>query len=471
MNKNIFREYDIRGVYGKDLDRKVSFIIGKSFGKLLKQKNLVKHRKIAVGKDIRNHSQDLFEGLVRGILSENLNIMDLGVCPTPVFYFSLHYFELDGGIMITGSHNPPEYNGYKICIGKETIFGEEIQKLYEIGKSIENSKEEINIVGSIEKIDINKIYMDYLKKRFKNLEGDGIRVAVDSGNGCAGFVVPNLLKELGFNVIELFSEPDGRFPNHHPDPTKIETLKTLRETVVKNKIHVGFAYDGDVDRIGVVDEKGTIIPGDIIGLILAEDIISKYPKGVKVIGEVKNSDVFFTHIRKIGGIPIMWKTGHSLIKKKMKEENAILAAEMSGHIFIRDDYFGFDDAIYTTLRFLKIVKDLIKKGEKLSKRVSKFLKNYSTPEIRIELPKEDIKLEIVERFKRQFEELFGNEVVEKIMIDGVRLSLKNGWILLRSSNTQPVLVLRGEAESKEKLDYYMNKLKTWVFKEIESYIN
>jgi len=279
------------------------------------------------------------------------------------------------------------------------------------------------------------------------------------------------LKELGFNVIELFSEPDGRFPNHHPDPTKIETLKILRETVVKNKIHVGFAYDGDVDRIGVVDEKGIIIPGDIIGLILAEDIISKYPKGVKVIGEVKNSDVFFTHIRKIGGIPIMWKTGHSLIKKKMKEEDALLAAEMSGHIFIRDDYFGFDDAIYTTLRFLKIVKDLIKKGEKLSKRVSKFLKNYSTPEIRIELPKEDIKLEIVEKFKRQFEELFGNEVVEKIMIDGVRLSLKNGWILLRSSNTQPVLVLRGEAESKEKLDYYMNKLKTWVFKEIENYTN
>lgn len=439
MEDRIFREYDIRGVYGIDLNEEISYLIGKALVCLAEKKLGRRPKAFSVGMDARLSSVTLKEHLIKGILESGTDVVDLGLCPTPLQYFSLFRLSVEGGVMITGSHNPPEFNGFKLSIDKETISSNDIKELKEI--IIKEDFKVSGIKGSVTKYDIVSDYVDFMVKKFSNFEG--IKVVVDSGNGTAGIVAPKILKRLGAELIELYSEPDGNFPNHHPDPVVIENLKDLIDAVVSNKAHLGIGFDGDADRIGVVNEDGQIIWGDRLMIIFARDILSKN-KGAKIIGEVKCSKVMYDEIEKMGGIPIMWKTGHSLIKKKMKQEGAVLAGEMSGHIFFSDDYFGYDDAIYAALRLIDIVK---KAGKPYSiKKLLEGVKNMiSTPEIRIKCP-DEVKFKVIDELKDFFVGYDCNYT------DGIRVNFKNGWALVRASNTEPSLVVRFEAETEEELE-------------------
>jgi len=438
MKEQIFREYDIRGIYGTELTDENAYLIGKAFISLIKKDTDKEPKKLSIGMDARLHSEKLKRSLIKGITESGVNVIDLGMCPTPLQYFSLFRLPLDGGIMITGSHNPPEYNGFKLSIGKETIFGEKIKLLRKIildKDFITNEKR-----GTVETYDIIEDYKNFMIDQFSSFEG--IKLVIDSGNGVAGLVAPEIFKKLGAEVIELFSEPDGRFPNHYPDPVVLENIQILRDTVLKEKAHIGIGYDGDADRLGVIDENGNVVWGDQLMIIFARDVLSKNPHA-KIIGEVKCSQIMYEEIKNMGGIPIMWKTGHSLIKKKMKEENALLAGEMSGHIFFNDRYFGYDDAIYASLRLVDIMKRNCKPYG-LSQLLKGIKSCHISPEIRINCP-DDKKFIIVEKIKEHFNKY------ECITIDGVRINFPKGWALLRASNTQPVLVLRFEAETEEAL--------------------
>lgn len=463
LDRTIFRMYDIRGEVGKELTPEIMSLIGKAYSVYLKDKINKDSYTISVGRDIRLHSKELFDGLVEGLLSTGINVIDIGICPTPVLYFSLFNLEVDGGIMITASHNPPEFNGMKVCVGKETIFGDEIQRLYFIAKDIEDGKVDTKTQrGTFETFDILSLYKNYLISQFKqgplgSIKPGSIRVGIDSGNGCAGLIVPQLLKELGISLIELYSEPDGRFPNHHPDPTLIESLQDLIKTVKENNLDLGIAYDGDVDRIGVIDERGEIVYGDKLTYIFAKDILKVNP-GAKIISEVKASKTLFDGIEKLGGVPILSPVGHSLIKKRLKEESALLAGEMSGHMFFKDRYFGYDDAIYATLRLLEIIAR--EKLKNLNFAFSSLLKDLPevcvSPEIRIDC-QEEKKFKIVEDFLPSFKDKYpevAKEIVKVITIDGLRIEFPDGWALIRASNTQPALVLRFEADTREKLELY-----------------
>ncbi|MGC8691215.1 MAG: phosphomannomutase/phosphoglucomutase [Caldisericum sp.] len=462
IDNTIFRMYDIRGEVDKNLTEEVVNAIGRSYAIYLKDKFKKKNLTVSVGRDIRLHSERLENALISGILSEGVQVIDIGVCPTPVLYFSLFNLPVDGGIMITGSHNPPEYNGMKICVGKETIYGEEIQKLYKIVKSLPPKIENKN--GQLSHFDILSKYKKFLLTEFKVIDNiaSSISIAVDSGNGCAGIFVPQVLKELGIKVFELYSEPDGNFPNHHPDPTLIETLSTLQDTVKNNNLDFGIAYDGDVDRLGVVDERGNVVYGDKLTYIFAKDILKTHLKG-KIIGEVKCSKTIFDGIRELGGEPILSPVGHSLIKKKMKESGALLAGEMSGHIFFNDRYFGYDDAIYATLRLIEIfAKEKSKNNNfKFSDLLKDLPETYVSPEIRVDC-KEEEKFALVEQFLVKYKEKFPNladKIKNVITIDGVRIEFPDGWGLIRASNTQPVLVMRFEAETLEALEEYEQSFK------------
>ncbi|MCX7724023.1 MAG: phosphomannomutase/phosphoglucomutase [Thermodesulfovibrio sp.] len=439
MEERIFREYDIRGIYGEDLTEEVSYLIGKAFVSLVFEELKRRPEKFSIGMDVRFSSEPLKKALIKGITECGVDVIDIGVCPTPLQYFSLFMLPVDAGVMITGSHNPPEFNGFKLSIGKETIYGEKIRKL----KKIIEKKDFVsfNKTGKTEEYNIKDDYINYMLSHFSSFEG--IKVVVDSGNGTAGLVAPVILKELGAEVIELYSEPDGRFPNHHPDPVVVENIQDLIKTVISEKAHLGIGFDGDADRIGVVDEEGDIVWGDRLMIIFARDIL-KENKGAKIIGEVKCSKVMYEEIELAGGTPVMWKTGHSLIKKKMKEEGALLAGEMSGHIFFNDRYFGYDDAIYASLRLIEIVK---KAGKPYGiKKLLQGVKTMqSTPEIRISCTDEK-KFMVVEKIKEYFKKNECN------FIDGVRVDFKKGWALIRASNTQPALVLRFEAETEEDLE-------------------
>ncbi|GAB5046380.1 phosphomannomutase/phosphoglucomutase [Thermodesulfovibrio sp. TK110] len=439
MEDRIFREYDIRGIYGKDLTEDVAYLIGKAFVCLAAKELGKKPEKFSVGMDARVSSEALKNALLKGITECGIDVIDIGLCPTPLQYFSLFKLSIDGGVMITGSHNPPEFNGFKLSIGRETIYGEKIKEL----KKIIDKKEFINFntKGRIEKYRIIDDYVNYMTDQFSSFEG--IKVVVDSGNGTAGVVAPLILKKLGAQVIELYSEPDGRFPNHHPDPVVLENLQNLIKTVIDERAHIGIGFDGDADRIGVVDEAGDIVWGDRLMIIFSKDILQKLPQA-KIIGEVKCSRIMYEEIAKSGGVPIMWKTGHSLIKKKMKEEGAVLAGEMSGHIFFSDRYFGYDDAIYAALRLIEIIK---KSGEPygVKKLLSGVKTMQSTPEIRIDCPDEK-KFMIVEKIKEYFKQYECN------FTDGVRVNFPKGWALIRASNTQPALVLRFEAETEDEIE-------------------
>jgi len=463
ISQTIFRMYDIRGEVDKELNTEIVNLIGKAYSIYIREKIKKDNITITVGRDIRIHSKKLSEALINGLTSYGINVIDVGICPTPALYFSLFNLPVDGGIMITASHNPSEFNGMKLCVEKETIFGEEIQKLYYITKELESSKEMVSCrKGTLETFDILSSYKKYLLNEFnkgvlKDIAPKSIRIAIDCGNGCAGLIVPSLLRDLGIYLIELYSEPDGRFPNHHPDPTVIESLRTLIEKVKTEKLDLGVAYDGDVDRIGVIDNNGEVVYGDKLTYIFAKDILREH-LGAKIISEVKSSKTLFDGIEKLGGIPIMSPVGHSLIKKKLKKEKALLAGEMSGHIFFNDKYFGYDDAIYATLRLLEIVaKEKLAKSNFVFSDLLKDLPNvYVSPEIRVDCSEEE-KFQIVEHFLEQFKARypeFAKDIQKVITIDGVRIEFSDGWSLIRASNTQPAIVMRFETETEDKLELY-----------------
>lgn len=467
----IFREYDIRGVVGEDLTKEVARVIGWAFARYLMELKEIPSSQagelaVAIGRDVRLSSGMLCNALIDGITSTGMKVIDVGICPTPLLYFSLYNTDVDGGIMITGSHNPPEFNGFKLCVGKEALYGESIQ---DIRRIIELEKPEFwkeagaRLFESVEYVEIIPFYLAYLREQFVfpgQVIDPPIKVVVDSGNGTAGGIAPAILREMGCEVVELYSEPDGRFPNHHPDPTVPKNLEDLIKAVKGHQADLGVAYDGDADRIGIVDEKGGIIWGDRLMIIYARNILKERP-GAVAVSEVKASQVLYDEIEKAGGKPVMWKAGHSLIKAKMKEVDAALGGEVSGHIFFADRFYGYDDAIYATCRLIEILKRERVGREKAEVRrgVGFLLQDvpvtYTTPEIRIPCPDEK-KFQVVNEIK----EILSSPVARKttpipikdiITVDGVRVVFDHGWGLIRPSNTQPVLVLRYEADSEERL--------------------
>jgi phosphomannomutase/phosphoglucomutase len=432
VNPEIFREYDIRGIVGKDLNDQDVILIGKAFGTHLQSENCFR---ITVGRDCRLSSGNYRSLLIEGLLSTGCDVVDIGVCPTPVFYFSIRQLKKEGGVMVTASHNPPEYNGFKLCRGYDTLFGEQIQEILWIiqGGSFAAGS------GNMETADVTTPYQRFLED---NITLDRpLRVGIDAGNGPAGVVAAPIIRNLGCEVFELYCDMDGTFPNHEPDPTVEKNMQDLIKLVREKELDVGIGYDGDGDRIGVIDEKGNIVWGDQLMIMYARDILSRKP-GATFISEVKCSQTLYNDIEKRGGRVLMWKTGHSLIKQKMKEVKAELAGEMSGHMFFADRYFGYDDAVYASCRLLEI---LAATGKSISELLSDVPKTYNTPEIRVPCPddrKFQVVKEVTERFRQQY---------NIIDIDGVRVLFEDGWGLVRASNTQPVLVLRFEALSQVRL--------------------
>lgn len=433
MNAKIFREYDIRGRADRDLPDDFARDLGRALGTYLSRQG---GRTIALGRDCRLTSPRLSSALLEGLLSTPIHVIDVGVVPTPVLYYAPFLWDLDGGVQITGSHNPPEDNGFKILRGKTTIHGEEIQKL----RRLIETRDFVSGRGTREERDVIRPYLDHARSRIE-LGPRRPTVVVDAGNGVGGFVAVPLYRELGFDVRDLHCEPDGRFPNHHPDPTIPENVADLKEVLRREGREVGIALDGDADRIGVVDARGRIVWGDQLMILFARAILAEQP-GATFVSEVKCSQALYDEIEKAGGKAIMWKVGHSLIKSKMKEVGAVLAGEMSGHIFFAHRYLGFDDAIYAGARLL----ELLSRDERtLADLVDTLPPMVNTPEIRIDVP-DELKFRIV---AKAAERLRAHGPV--VDVDGVRVKFDGGWGLVRASNTQPALVLRFEAENEARL--------------------
>ncbi len=456
VDESVFREYDIRGIWGQNIDKDFCIGLGMAFAAYIKEKTKKDYLTVSVGYDARLSSVEIFNFLCEGLNCSGVDVINLGLVPTPVQYFSLFNLDVDGGIMITASHNPPEYNGFKLSLSKETLFGSEIQDVKNVMLDVDLDKRCLDEKTSVDKYDILKDYENYMLEQFGYLRElkEKPSVVLDGGNGVGGFVGLPIMEKLGFDVEGLFIEPDGTFPNHHPDPTIENNLKDLKKKLNEGNYDIGIGYDGDADRIGVVLKNGEMLYGDQLLLFFAQDIIKQH-KNVKVIGEVKCSHILFDGIAKAGGIPIMYKAGHSLIKSKMKAEKAYLAGEMSGHIFFADRYFGYDDAVYVSLRLLEIITrnkiDLIEWKKSLPK-------TFNTPEIRVECP-DNIKKPVVEKLIRYFEDNRKMFNIEKIVtIDGIRFETGFGWALIRASNTQPSLVLRFEADSPAKLTDLKSKV-------------
>ncbi|QTA88491.1 phosphomannomutase/phosphoglucomutase [Desulfonema magnum] len=437
MNPGIFREYDIRGIAGEEMTEDDVLLLGKGIGTFLKQKGCTK---LTVGRDCRVTSDAYTEKIIEGLLSTGCDVTDIGVCPTPVLYFSIKHLEQEGGVMVTASHNPKEYNGFKICKGLESVHGGEIQQIL----GIINEKAFVQGQGTRSADDVIPSYKAFVEENI-NISKP-LRVGVDAGNGTAGFIAVPILKALGCEVHDIFCDMDGTFPNHEADPTVAKNMQELIALVKEKNLDVGIGYDGDGDRIGVVDEKGNIIFGDKLIIIFAREILSRKP-GATFISEVKCSKTMYDDIEKHGGKAIMWRTGHSLIKQKMKEEKAELAGEMSGHMFFADRYLGYDDATYASCRLLEILANT---GKTISELLSDVPHTYTTPEIRVECP-DDKKFAVVEKVTEYFRERYN-----VIDIDGVRVLFDDGWGLVRASNTQPVLVLRFEAMTEERLSEIRN---------------
>jgi phosphomannomutase/phosphoglucomutase len=432
MNPEIYREYDIRGVIGEDIAEDEFITMGRGFGSYFRG---FEKKRILLARDCRLTSPGISEKVTEGLMSTGCDVLDGGVCPTPTFYFGVRHLEADGGLMITASHNPPQYNGFKICRGYETIYGEEIQSVRRI---IEDA-EFLTGKGTYVKVEIIEPYIERIVTDITVMPG--IRLAFDAGNGTGGPIGVRILKSLGCDLHPLYCEMDGTFPNHAPDPTVPDNLKDLIEEVTTHSLLLGIGVDGDADRIGAVDGSGNIVFGDMLLLLFARDVLADHP-GASIISEVKSSDRLYKDIEAHGGNAIMWKTGHSLIKSKMKETNALLAGEMSGHMFFADRYYGYDDAIYASCRLLEI---LSKTGKSLSDLLSDVPQSYTTPEIRVECPDAE-KFGLVERIRKEFSAQYSI-----IDVDGVRIVFEDGWGLVRASNTQPALVLRFEARSKNRL--------------------
>ena len=437
MNPSIFREYDIRGIAEKDFDRDFASLLGKVQGTAISAKG---GTRVAVGRDCRATSDPYAQAVIEGLAATGLHVYDIGVCPTPLMYFSLFHLDVDGGIQVTASHNPSEYNGFKLCAGKDTLYGDQIQQ---IRTKMERGEFQEKAGGKVEHYEIVPPYHKHLLQDVPRLERP-LKVVVDAGSGVGGPVAPPIFRQLGCTVWEIACTPDGRFPIHHPDPTVPENLQMLIDKVRAEKADLGIAYDGDADRIGAVDEKGNILWGDELLVLFSRDVLKRNPQAV-IISEVKCSQRLYDDIAKHGGKAIMWKAGHSLLKAKMKEMHALLAGEMSGHMFFKERYFGYDDAIYASLRLLEI---LAKSGQPLSALLADLPKSVSTPELRVDCP-DDKKFGIAAKATAYFRQHY-----DTVDVDGVRIQFPEGWGLVRASNTQPALVLRFEAPSPAKLNEY-----------------
>ncbi|MFZ3230096.1 MAG: phosphomannomutase/phosphoglucomutase [Pseudobdellovibrio sp.] len=450
----IFREYDIRGIYNKQFDLDFAYQLGKAFASYVFKKTGKKTFTFSIGHDARESSIPIVEKLAEGMKQSGASVLTLGLVTTPMCYYSTFQLNLDGAIMVTGSHNPSEYNGFKISLGKTTIFGEEIQAL----KKIMQDSDFVSGAGSVKSYDIFPEYLERYKKEFTAMKP--IKVVLDCGNGAGGIVVRKLYNAAGLQPEILFEQPDGSFPNHHPDPTVEENLEDLKKKVLETGAICGIGFDGDADRIGVVDHTGKMIYGDELMTLFARSVLQTN-KGAKIVGDVKCSDRMYADIAKHGGVPVLWKTGHSLIKEKIKVEKAPFGGEMSGHVFFTDRNYGYDDAPYAGLRLCEILSTT---GKNIQQLLEGLPSAFNTPEIRIDTTEEK-KILIVEKVKEKF--LNQNDPGIKVnLIDGIRISFPDGWALARSSNTQPVLVVRFESSTQAGL----NKIQDSVMSVVNKYL-
>ncbi|MCK8603060.1 phosphomannomutase/phosphoglucomutase [Desulfoferrobacter suflitae] len=434
MDPKVFREYDIRGIVDQEIEDRDVVLLGKAFATYMAGEQ---KRRVVVGRDCRLSSERYRKLLVDGLLAAGMEVVDVGLCPTPVFYFAIRQLQAQGGIMITASHNPPEYNGFKVCNGFDTISGAEIQKL----RGVMEGDHFVSGNGRLSRFDVITPYVEFVVQNIRL--GNRLRVGVDAGNATAGPLAVPILEKLGCEVHPLYCDMDGTFPNHEPDPTVLENLQDLIGLVKEKQLDVGIAYDGDSDRLGVVNHLGEVVYGDKLMVIFAREILARRP-GSTFISEVKCSKTLYDDIEQRGGRAIMWRTGHSLIKAKMREEDAVLAGEMSGHMFFKDRYFGYDDGIYASCRLLEILSN---SGKTIPQLLEGIPVTETTPEIRVACP-DEIKFDVVARATR----FFKAEGYDVIDVDGARIVFPDGWGLVRASNTQPVLVLRYEAQTPGRLE-------------------
>ncbi|MBR1776376.1 phosphomannomutase/phosphoglucomutase [bacterium] len=471
LNLSAFGKNDIRGIYGEDITEELFYYTGRGYVQYLSRESKRKPSEIwiTVCRDARLHSPSLAKSLIEGIRSCGANVVDMGLAPTPIGYYSeaagmpvflTKYLPVTGAMIVTASHNPSQYNGLKMTYEKQTLGEEQIKEV----KELTEEEYKLNIppvpLGILTEYDLIPDYINDMKKRF-GLIGEGIKVVVDSANGTGGVVAPRLYRALGCEVIELYSTPDGRFPHHHPNPSDEKTLSDIKKAVVANKADIGIAFDGDSDRIGVIDSEGHSMTGDKLLLIYAEDIIKEYnAKGIKpfIVSEVKCSQVLYDTINSLGGVAVMCKTGHGYIKAKMRETGAVLAGEMSGHTFFKDKYYGFDDAVYAGCRIIEIIANRKKQNPnfKISDMLEPFKAMYCSSEVRLPCPN-SLKKITLEEFKKIIEQepnFFGTEIKDIITLDGMRIVFNKGFALIRQSNTEPVFTLRFEADNKENAQKY-----------------
>jgi phosphomannomutase/phosphoglucomutase len=450
ISPTIFRQYDVRGIVGQDLTEEVAYGLGRGYATLLAARGI--HGAIAVGRDNRPSGTPLREALVHGLTACGFDVVDIGVVPTPLLYWALHHEPVVGGIQITGSHNPPEYNGFKMCVGTGSLHGADIQALYQCIVAGAHPSGQ----GTVREAAVIDRYVTDIVTRIGPIahpDGSRLKVVYDCGNGVGALVAPQLMQALGVDGIGLFTESDGTFPNHHPDPTVPENLEDCIAAVKASGAELGVAFDGDADRIGVVDAQGRIIWGDHILILYARDVLTRTGAGQPIIFDVKCSQALTDAISAAGGTPVMWKTGHSLIKDKMKAMDAPIAGEMSGHMFFTEGFYGHDDALYAAARLLRIVADSGRRIDELLADVPPFV---STPEIRIDTD-ETTKFAIMSKAVPHFKAT--HEVID---VDGVRVLFGDGWGLLRASNTQPVIVARYEARTPERLAEIRAVMEGWL---------
>jgi phosphomannomutase / phosphoglucomutase len=446
LSRTIFREYDIRGIAGKDLTPEVATAVAGAYAAFLSERSIT--GAVAVGRDNRPSGEGLHDALVDGLLAAGIDVIDLGIIPTPLAYWAQHNLDIVGRIQITGSHNPPEYNGFKLGLDTTSIYGDDIQRLYDLAVAGRFPKGK----GSLRSEDLVDRYVADVVERTGKLSRQ-VKAVIDCGNGAGSIVTPKLFPKLGIEPRYLFCESDGTFPNHHPDPTLPKNLQALIQAVRKEDAEIGIAFDGDADRIGVVDERGEIIWGDYLLILYARDVLARTGKGQSIVFDVKASQALPEAIKKAGGVPVMGKTGHSLMEKTMHELNAPVCGEMSGHMFFSEGFYGFDDALYGAARLLRIIADSGKTVRELLADVPRFV---STPEIRIDCA-DDKKFGIVVEAQRHFGSKY-----EVITVDGARVLFGDGWGLIRASNTQPILVTRFEARTQEQLDRIQSEMDGWL---------
>ena len=447
VSSAIFRQYDIRGIVGADLTTEAAYAVGGAYATYVRRSGT--SGAVVVGRDNRPSGKSLRDALVRGLNDHGLSVIDIGTVPTPVMYWSLHHLQVVGGIQITGSHNPAEYNGFKLCLGTQSMHGSQLTELFAIQQ---RGMTRATPATTREQAGIIDRYIDDIAARIGKIRRP-ITAVVDCGNGAGALVAEKLFARLGVKIIPLFCESDGTFPNHHPDPTVEKNLVDIIAAVKKHGADIGIAFDGDADRIGVIDDQGSIIWGDHVLILYARDVLERTGTGQAIIFDVKCSQALPDEITKAGGTPVMWKTGHSLIKDKMRELNAPLAGEMSGHMFFAEGFYGHDDAMYGAARLLSIVD---KSGKSVSELLSDVPKFVSTPELRVDVPDAE-KFAIVERAVKHF-----SATREVTGVDGARVLFGDGWGLIRASNTQPILVTRFEARTPERLQEIRDEMEGWI---------